>query len=324
MPLERADTSDPKGTIQLSRVVANRRLCREHYRLTFRLPDLAPARPGQFVHINPEQALEHEYRTFEWQPGQTRSDWLCEARKPMLRRAFSIAALERKADGVYVDVIYRVVGTATRWMQSLSEDEPISVLGPLGNTFPVHDAKPVAWLVAGGVGLPPMLWLAEALQTANKRTVAFCGAQTADLLPLSLDANAPPAVDAARATRTAIEFAREAIPVVLSTDDGSLGFHGHVGAALTAYHDANPTASDEAVVYTCGPERMMEFVAEYCLARKIECHVCMERAMACGTGTCQSCVVEVRDQSDPAGWRYQLCCTDGPVFDARRIMWKPR
>jgi NAD(P)H-flavin reductase len=67
---------------------------------------------------------------------------------------------------------------------------------------------------------------------------------------------------------------------------------------------------------------MMRFVAEYCVARRIECYVCVERNMACGTGMCQSCVVPVRDPNDSAGWSYRLCCTDGPIFDARDIFWE--
>lgn len=246
-----------------------------------------------------------------------------ESRYPLLRRAFSIAGLERDSGGVDIDVIFRVVGTATRWLESLSRGAGVSLLGPLGNSFPIDDGKPVAWLVAGGVGLPPMLWLAEELQAAGKRAVAFYGVQTADLMAVTLDASAPPATDAGLAMLASIEFAERGTPVVISTDDGSLGFHGHIGAALAAYHRANPTASAEVVVYTCGPERMIRFVAEYCTARDIECYACMERAMACGTGTCQSCVVALEDESDAQGWRYQLCCRDGPIFDARRVVWEP-
>ena len=107
----------------------------------------------------------------------------------------------------------------------------------------------------------------------------------------------------------------------ISTDDGSLGFHGHIGAALAAYADANPGPTDEIVVYTCGPEIMMRGVADLCDARGIECYACMERSMACGTGLCQSCVVSVHDETAPDGWRYQLCCTDGPIFETTQIKW---
>ena len=213
-------------------------------------------------------------------------------------------------------------GKGTHWLHSLRAGNPISVLGPLGNSFPISARKPVAWLVAGGVGLPPMLWLAEALQKADKHVVAFCGAQTHDLFALTLDPTAPPDPSATTATPSAKEFAQCGANAVLSTDDGSLGFRGYVGSAMAAYHHANPLNADGLVVYTCGPEPMMRFVAEYCVARKIECHVCVERNMACGTGMCQSCVVPVRDTADPQGWSYRLCCTDGPIFEARNILWE--
>ncbi len=220
-----------------------------------------------------------------------------------------------------MDVIYRVVGTATRWLESLGDGDQLSVLGPLGGQFPLHGDKPAAWLVAGGVGLPPMLWLAEALHEAGKRSVALCGAQSADLLPLTIDGRVKPSADGREATLYCREFAQCDTPAVISTDDGSLGFSGHVGAAMTAYHNANPVAREDLVVYACGPERMMHFVAEYCLQRSIQCYVCMERAMACGTGLCQSCVVATHDETDSERWQYRLCCQDGPVFDAASVIW---
>jgi len=313
----------PNEVNQTATVARNEQLCREHFRLTLRVPHWPDAHPGQFVHIGSVTQASSGYRTLDEESWPAADGLETDPRTPMLRRAYSIAGLRRIHDGVEMDVIYRVVGLGTRWLNSLHTGDRVSALGPLGNCFPIREDKPLAWLVAGGVGLPPMLWLAETLHAAGKQTVAFCGAQTADLLALSLDAGNPPAKDAARATRSAVEFARCEVPVVISTDDGSLGYHGHVGAALTAYHETNPTTEDQVIVYTCGPERMLRFVAEFCLARGIECFVCMERSMACGTGTCQSCVVPVRDETDPDGWRYRLCCTEGPVFNAETVIWDP-
>jgi len=309
--------------IQVATVHATQKLCREHYRLTIRVPAFPAARPGQFVHLSPHNPQSIGYALVDdpWAAGH--EQWLAELRAPLLRRAFSIARLDRLDHGVDVDVIFRVVGTATRWMEQLRLGDSISVLGPLGNHFPIHATKPTAWLVAGGVGLPPMLWLADALNRAGKRVVAFCGAQSADLLALSFDEAIPLSQDACTATRSASDFVASNSDVVVSTDDGSIGYHGHVGSALAEFVQANPISPDDVVVYTCGPERMMRFVAEFCAARSTECHVCVERNMACGTGMCQSCVVPIRDASDPAGWRYQLCCAEGPVFDARQVVWSP-
>lgn len=315
-------SSDRQASIQVARVVSNVELCREHYRLTFTLSHFGDAQPGQFVHLCPEQPAAGEaYRAVDLSRADLLDDWRATCDSPMLRRAFSIAGLRRTEAGVEIDVIYRVVGTATRWMQSLRATDSLSVLGPLGNCFPVVTAKPKAWLVAGGVGLPPMLWLTESLSRAGVSATALCGAQSKDLLALSLSGDCPPAADATRATLCAAEFARHDVAAIISTDDGSAGFAGHIGAALEAYHRATSPSPTEVVMYTCGPERMMRFVAEFCAGRGIECHVCMERAMACGTGTCQSCVVSVSDEQDADGWRYRLCCTEGPVFSADDIVW---
>lgn len=316
-------TNSPRHLIQVGTVAATRMLCREHHRLTIRVPMLPSATPGQFVHLSPFEAEPSGYSIIDDPWSVPHERWSAELSAPMLRRAFSIAGRAETRDGVEVDVIFRVVGAASRWMERLRLGDSISVLGPLGNGFPIHTVKPIAWLVAGGVGLPPMLWLVEALNRAGKRALAFCGAQSADLLALTIDPLHPLNNLAREATLAAVEFAKSGVGVVISTDDGSLGFRGHVGSALTEYADANPTPPDDVVVYTCGPERMMRFVAEFCIARGIECHVCVERNMACGTGMCQSCVVPVRDTCDPSGWRYRLCCTEGPVFEARQIIWEP-
>jgi len=241
---------------------------------------------------------------------------------PMLRRAYSIAGLRRAAGGFEIDVIFRVVGTATRWMETLRPGDALSLLGPLGNAFPISDSKPLAWLVAGGVGLPPMLWLADALAAAGKKVVAFCGAQHKNLLALTIDSGAKPDPSAITAALWATEFAASGTPVIISTDDGSLGFRGYVPAAMTAHFAAATPDPSSLVLYTCGPEPMMHAVADFCTQRNIEGYLCMERNMACGTGMCQSCVVPLHDSADPEGWSYKLCCTDGPIFSAPAILWQ--
>ncbi len=301
-------------------VARNEPLCRDHFRILVRVPRFRPAKPGQFLHVSPTNSVRThvELRGEDRRASESWSSWM---QAPLLRRAYSIAGLSWRPDGVELQIIYRVVGKTTHWLQKLRPDEFISVLGPLGNQFPIDVRKSQAWLVAGGVGLPPMLWLAQELHSCQRRAIAFCGVQRAELLPLTLDSWDSPASDAGRATFSAMEFRQYGVPMVISTDDGSLGFRGHVGEALAAYHAQNPVSADDLVVYTCGPERMMRFVAEYCVARGIWCFACMERNMACGLGTCQSCAVAMVDGQDPQGWRYRLCCTDGPVFDAKEILW---
>lgn len=306
--------------VHVGAVVQNRTVCRDHQRLTIRVDTFAASAPGQFVHVCPESDLDEggDYRVIEWSDDPPVVSGSVISPPPMLRRAYSIADLRQTNEGIEIDILFRVVGRGTNWLRSLRPGDTLSALGPLGNAFPISAQKRHAWMVAGGVGIPPMLWLAESLRNHSKSAVALCGAQSADLVALSLDQAAPPSRDATSATKSAAEFAAQGVPVVISTDDGSLGFRGHIGSALEAFHAATTPNPDDLVVYTCGPERMMRFVAEFCVSRGIECHVCMERAMACGTGMCQSCVVPLRDDG---GWLYRLCCTDGPIFRADRVLW---
>ncbi len=301
----------PARVIGPATVVRNVLLCREHYRLTLSVARFPEAHPGQFVQLSPPSPTDHPIAASAIMPTPS----------PMLPRAFSIGGLRRAQDGCEVDVIYRVVGVATQWMAGRASGDQVTLLGPLGNPFPISPTKPHALLIIGGVGLPPLLWLAEALRGAGKQTVAFIGAQTADLLPLDCADRPAPDVDAAQPRLCAAEFAATDTPVIISTDDGSRGYQGHAVAALTRYLNAVETPREDCVVYTCGPERMMRATADYCLANDIECHVCLERPMACGVGTCQSCIVTVQSAAAPSGRRFVLCCSEGPVFPADVVVW---
>jgi len=217
-----------------------------------------------------------------------------------------------------LDVLYRVVGAGTHWMAGLRENDAVAGIGPLGNAFTAPQPGATAWLVSGGIGVPPLLWLARTLTRQQQPVVLFVGARSHDLVPLQLEA----ARDGPRLAEL------PDVPLVLATDDGSAGFAGTVVDALHAYEVKRTSAVDAAPhvrkpsLYACGPEVMMRGAAAFCAERGIRCWVCLERAMACGIGTCQSCAVPVRDAADPAGWRYALCCTHGPVFDAAEVLWE--
>lgn len=306
-----------------AQVVRNELVTRDHFRLSMAVPHFPPAAPGQFLHVAPPAAASADYRLVNWSDRNHALDsWIDEVTRPMLRRAYSIAGLRMAATHIELDILYRVVGAGTQWLRTLQPGEALSVLGPLGNVFPISPSKKSAWLIAGGVGLPPLLWLAQYLRAAGKNTTLFYGAQTADLLAVTLRGDSPPDPSARTARHCVEELADLSVVAVLSTDDGSVGLRGHVGAALHAFSQAHPPDPHDVVLYTCGPERMMRFVADFCAALELEGYACMERAMACGTGTCQSCAVPVADTSLPDGWRYSLCCTEGPVYAVRDVCWE--
>jgi len=264
----------------------------------------------------------------------------------MLRRPFSLAGRRDTPDGVELDIIHRVVGIGTEWLSHLTPGDEVSVLGPLGNRFDFPSPDSTALLVGGGVGIPPMLYLAEKL--AGRKVVAFAGALTRELLPLKMIEE--PSGDPAQPTLCIAEFARHGIPSVITTDDGSAGIRGFVTQALEHYLDQagfgfggwglgdeknalfpirNPTpfTPHPITIYTCGPEPMMKRVAQLAASRGIECQVAVERAMACGMGTCQSCCIRVmksNPQQPPLvgrDWCYRLACTDGPVFRGADLLW---
>ncbi len=318
-------------------VEMNRPLCREHYLLRFRVAGtFSPTRPGQFIQIGcrpPDAAIDTHTllgREIEWSNGQWPALDQPEACAPMalLRRPFSIAGRGDDEHGTWLEIIHRVVGVGTQWLGQLEPGDAIDLIGPLGNAFTLPPGKSLGLLVGGGVGLPPMFYLAEAMRRANWDAVGFVGAMTRDLLAVSFVEDVQPPADGAPLL-CVDEFARHRHPAVITTNDGSLGLMGFITDGLLRYLGSMSAADKRrAVIYTCGPHGMMHAVAQLAEQHGIDCQVCLEQAMACGMGTCQSCVVKIEDTQrpqdcTPAGrpWRFRLACTDGPVFDSRSVLW---
>lgn len=326
-----------RGTF-VGKVIENSAICREHFRLILQTPAFPPTAPGQFVQVmcRDLDLLQHESREHDWTPGDRLAGLNPELERPtaLLRRPFSLAGRWDAPDGVRLHLIHRVVGKGTRWLSELRAGDEVGLLGPLGNRFTLPEGESPALLIGGGVGIPPMLYLAEKL--AGRAAVAFCGAMTRDLLPFAILNETPfGGADSIEPLLNAREFARHGVPSILTTDDGSYGFRGFVTQALERYLDAHGFTTDaihahtdgRPILYTCGPEPMMRRVADIAAARGLPCQIAVERAMACGMGTCQSCCIRVR-KSDPheppmAGhdWAWRLACTDGPVFGGDQLLW---
>jgi len=330
-------TSNPSNPTQarrgtfLAEVLSNEALCEEHFLIRLAVPDFPPTRPGQFLQVQcrlpTEQVLAREIPWPRNRPPRLTQPELAD-KEPFLRRPFSLAGrrdlpAHRRRKGraglrTELDIIYRTIGTGTRWLSGVKVGGRIGILGPLGNGFAVRDDKPLAALVGGGVGIPPMIYLAEALAKADRNVLAFNGVRTASLLPLKLTSDRP--CPAGRGTLCVEEFARHNVESVVATDDGSLGFRGLVSEAFERWLSDAQVAPADLAVYACGPEAMMRAVGKTCVARGIDCQLALERHMACGMGTCQSCVCKIRDANE-RGWSFKLVCADGPVFDARDVMW---
>jgi dihydroorotate dehydrogenase electron transfer subunit len=235
---------------------------------------LAGARPGQFVMV--------------------RGEW---GRDPLLPRAFSIL---RTTGGGGCEILVKAVGRGTRLLEIAPVGARLSILGPLGRPFPIPDGEwPGDWLVAGGVGVAPLLWLAEVAKPRRGSTMVYGGRTAEDLVLL----------DEIRAT---------GVEIVLTTEDGSSpsggpeALKGRVTDALSRMMQRR--AEPGTRILTCGPNAMMRAVIELA---QLPCIVSVEGEMACGIGACLGCAVA----SGPGGEKpYRYACVDGPVFDAREIV----
>jgi len=214
----------------------------------------------------------------------------------VLRRPFSIF----KADAESVSILYKAIGRGTAALATVVAGEPVNLLGPLGNGFPNIGSGKTPVLVAGGYGNAALYLQAAKLPVKG---VAFFGGRTAaDIL----------CVD---------EFKALGWDVRIATDDGSLGQKGFVTAALDAWVEEQGAGSGGQGVelFACGPNAMLKAVGDRAIQHGLTAWLSMDRNMACGVGACLTCVIK-RKTAD--GWEWARCCKDGPVFEAREILWE--
>ena len=231
--------------------------------LSFDVPDGVAVRAGQFCMV----------RGAEWGDA------------PLLPRPMSFLT-----GGSNPSILIKVQGEGTRRMARAEPGEPFTLLGPLGKPWRAADPTKRQVLVAGGVGIAPLLAWARELAAAGRAPLAVYGGRSAHDLPLEDDLS-------------------DICETVLTTEDGSRGTKGRVTDVL----DATLNAGDE--VYTCGPDRMMAAVAAICEQRDVPCEVSLETPMACGYGVCLGCPVKM------IAGGYEYACTSGPCMDAKRIDW---
>ena len=199
--------------------------------------------------------------------------------RPHVPRAFSFL----HAGGGELSFMLEDVGPGTRRLAALAAGDELWILGPLGAGFRApHDGRR-ALLAGGGVGVPPLAAWARELAGRPQALLGFR--------------------DRDHAAGAAVVDGAE---VAVATDDGSVGHHGLVTELLAAELQRDP----HAVVYACGPPRMLEAVRALCAARHVPAQLALEAGMACGFGACYGCVVPVR------GGGYVRLCVDGPVLDA--------
>jgi dihydroorotate dehydrogenase electron transfer subunit len=271
--------------------------------------------PGQFLQIDVSQVgLPPEERI----PPHLRD--ACK-RNVILRRPFSFADVTVEADRTTAELLYCVLGPASVRLSALNGGDHISIIGPLGHGFSLPGNKQLALLVVGGMGAPPIRCLAKHVRAEypELKAIAFVGARNVDALPFEGDLGEIPV----EAGPFIPAFAKFGISSVVATDDGSAGYWGFVTDRLDQWLSEQKDWSPQGtILYACGPEPMLAAIARIAGERNIDCQVSMERRMACGVGLCQSCAVECRVEGSQETV-YKLCCQDGPVFDARTVVFEP-
>ncbi|MDD6057362.1 MAG: dihydroorotate dehydrogenase electron transfer subunit [Clostridiales bacterium] len=209
----------------------------------------------------------------------------CNEGSRLLPRPISICEIDRRDSAIRL--VYRVVGKGTEEFSHMRTGRHVKVVGPLGNGFPIKNKK--ACLIGGGIGIPPMLELAKALDCEKQIVLGF-----RDELFL-LD-----------------EFRNQG-KLFLATEDGSAGTEGNV---LDAIRENGMTAD---IIYACGPAPMLRAVKEYAMKNKVECWISMEERMACGIGACLACVCRSKEKDTYSNVKNKRVCKEGPVFRAEEV-----
>ena len=256
-----------------SKILSNKRLGRECYLMEFEAAPIArTAKPGQFIHLRCSDGVD-----------------------PLLRRPFSIHKVNRRT----IYILYQLVGRGTELLAGKKAGEYLDIVGPLGNGFSYSRSKaanPV--LVAGGMGVAPLLMLARELIRYQTKVnmLVLIGARTKKLILCEKD------------------FKTLGIKVKISIEGGSYGQQGMVTDLLESVLSAGryplPT-----VIYACGPEKMLKRIAEISRRYDVTAQASLESNMACGVGACLGCAINTKTG-------YQRVCTEGPVFNLDEIIWE--
>lgn len=271
-----------KRIYQVSLPIQRQELIAPGYRvLFFHSPEIAlAATPGQFVMLKIDNSFD-----------------------PLLPRPMSIHSLIK--DGkrrIGFTILYKTVGKGTRLLAEKRSGERLGVTGPLGKGFQLNHLtsgyEPI--IVAGGIGVAPLLFLAYELVEKGSTPSVLVGANSQEEL-LGLD-----------------EFESLGVTPQVSTDDGSKGVKGMVTDLLASYLESRKRAPGE--VFACGPSAMLKEVVYLASRHGLKSQLSLEQRMACGLGACLGCVVSVKGkEGDPPS--YQRVCAEGPVFHGEDIIW---
>lgn len=244
--------------------------------------------------INSIEQLNESYYVFSVDIGESVKDIKAgqffelkrpECSYPMLYKPISVYDVQ----GTLVSFMIKKLGKATQQFAEMKPGDKLDIIGPLGNGFSIAEGNK-ALLVSGGIGYPPLYYLKTQLEQAGKTIYWLHGGQTSiDIFPAD----------------------------EIWTDDGTAGHKGFVTEGLINYLQLNKPD----VIYACGPKAMLKDCSDIASKHNIPLFVSLEEYMACGIGVCHGCAVKVKIDNS-IGVTYKTVCKDGPVFDAKDIIWE--
>ena len=282
--------------LESAQVISHQACAGDQYILRVQAPECAAsAVAGQFAHLGCDPQLA-------------------------MRRPVSIMRCDTQQG--WVDFLYKAVGKGTRLLAQRTPGETISLLGPIGQPFRPDPSRPRSLLLGGGVGMPPMIFLAEQLQQQSSfQPLVLLGSEVP--FPFTQHPSqimVPGIPDGVIGSMPLLED--WGVPARLASLQGYPGcYEGYITELARCWLDAlDEQQRAEVEVFACGPHLMLEAVAALARDYDLPCQVSLEEFMACAVGGCAGCVVEVQTEQGPAMKRV---CVDGPVFDAYSVFTQP-
>jgi dihydroorotate dehydrogenase electron transfer subunit len=285
-----------RGTIYLEegRVLQQLAYDGEQFVLRVEAPRCAAhAEPGSFAHLTCDPAI------------------------PM-RRPLSIMRADARAG--WIEMLYKVVGAGLHALAARKAGDTISVLGPIGRPFTLHPQRPRALLIGGGVGIPPMVFLADRLRSRSDvawKPLVLMGSEIPFPFRTRPSSIIVPGIPAGTIACMPLLEEWTIASRLPSRSDFPGCFDGFVTELADAWLGSlGPTELSEVEIFACGPTPMLEATAKIARRYGVACQVSLEEFMACAVGGCAGCTVLVKTPEGPAMKRV---CVDGPVFDAYAV-----
>ena len=243
-------------------IVRQDEIATDIYSIWFQTENIAKAaKPGQFIAVYSKEGSR------------------------LLPRPISICEVDKEKG--LLRIVYRIVGKGTAEFSEYHAGTTLEIMGPLGNGYTLKDKK--AFLIGGGIGIPPMLELAKNLDCEKQIVLGF------------------------RNETFPTEELEKYGKVIVATEDGSVGTKGTVLDAIKE----NALSAD--IIYACGPTPMLRALKEYAAEQGMEAQISLEEKMACGIGACLACVCKSKEKDHHTNVHNKRICKDGPVFDAQEV-----